>query len=77
MLIWKLSDNDIISVFWGEGSYTNLHKIRSRQLRDLKLGGMIAYIRFAKLEIFKSHDDAIILSFVNLSIKRAKDNLQH
>ena len=31
------------------GSYTNLHKIPSRQPRDLKLTGMIAYIQFYKI----------------------------
>ena len=56
MLIWKLNDkkwrhNNVVMVFWG--SYTNLHKIRSRQLRDLKLGGMIAYIQFYKILDFQ------------------------
>ena len=44
---------DVIIVFWG--SYANLHKIRSRQPRNLKLGEMIAYIPvFTKFEILKS-----------------------
>ena len=34
-------------------SYTNLHKIRSRQPRDLKLWGMIAYIPFYKIWEFQ------------------------
>ena len=33
-------------------SYTNVHKIRSRQLRDLKLGGLIAYIQFHNIYDF-------------------------
>ena len=30
-------------------SYNNLHKIRSRQPRDLKLGWVIVYIEFHKI----------------------------
>ena len=33
--------------------YINFHKILSRQPRDLKLGGVIAYIQFHKIEDFK------------------------
>ena len=39
---------------WQHFPYTNLHKIRPRQPRDLKLGEVIVYIEFQKIEIFKS-----------------------
>ena len=60
-------------------SYTNLHKIRSRQPRDLELGGLIAYIQLKNFEILKSqqHEMTSSLCFLNLSIKLVKDNLQH
>ena len=35
-------------------SYTDLHKTPSRQSRDLKLGGVIAYAQFQKVYHFKS-----------------------
>ena len=38
-------------VFWG--SYTNLHKIRSRQPRNLKLRGMIACIQCYNISDFQ------------------------
>ena len=51
--------------FWR--SYINLHKIRSRQLRDFKLGGMIAYIQFYKIwdfQITTTWNDVIIVFFL-------------
>ena len=39
------------------GVLTNLHKIRSRQLRDLKLLGVIAYIQFHRIWDFWSLKD--------------------
>ena len=77
----KLHHNDVILVFLV--SYTYLHKIRSRQPRDLKLRGLLAYIQFHKIWDFQiptRWNDVMMTSslcFLKLSIKRAKDNLQH
>ena len=85
MLIWKHNDkkgrhNNLIIVFCG--SYTKLHNIRFRHLRDLKLGGMLAYIQFYKIWDFQiptTWNDVMMTSslcFLNLSIQPAKDNLR-
>ena len=48
---WKFSARSPTSL--SLVSYTNLHKIRSRQPRDLKLGVMIAYMEFHEILDFQ------------------------
>ena len=81
MLIWKYSDKK-----WRHNgvlvSYTNLHKIRSRQSRHLKLGGQTPYIQLHQMWDFgisATWNDTMMTSslcFLNPCVKRATDDLQ-
>ena len=56
MQIWRLNNNKwrYYQRQWQNFvSYTNLHKIRSRQPRDLKLWGVIVYMEFHKIWDFQ------------------------